>query len=160
VTLLIRSDSISSGMSHYLVREIQAAPNIDVRTGTTVVGGGGQGHLDHLVLEKRPNGRRVNVPADALFVLIGARPLTDWLPAGIAKDSHGFLLTGDDASHAWPLARRPLPQETSIPRVLAAGDVRHGSIKRVAAAVGEGATAVQRVHQLLAGNLDVAALAS
>jgi thioredoxin reductase (NADPH) len=89
------------------------------------------------------------VPADGLFILIGAHPMTDWLPADIARDAHGFLLTGEDLGDAWPLERRPLSLETSVPGVLAAGDVRHGSVKRVAAAVGEGATAVQLVHTVL-----------
>jgi thioredoxin reductase (NADPH) len=99
------------------------------------------------------------VPADALFVLIGAHPLTDWLPSDIATDPHGFLLTGDDLGDAWPLARRPFAQETSIPRVFAAGDVRHGSVKRVAAAVGDGATAVQHIHGVLEADLQAHAVA-
>ena len=89
------------------------------------------------------------VPADALFVLIGARPQTDWLPGEIARDAYGFVLTGDDLEEGWPLGRRPLSLETSMPGVLAVGDVRHGSVKRVAAAVGEGSVAVQLVHRLL-----------
>ena len=96
VTLLVRAASLDSGMSHYLVREVEAAPNIEVRTGTTVSGGGGEARLDHLVLQTLATGEQTTVEADALFVLIGAHPLTDWLPAGIAKDAHGFLLTGDD----------------------------------------------------------------
>ena len=160
VTLLARGTSLDSGMSHYLVREVEAAPNIDVRTGTTVSGGGGEARLDHLVLQTLATGEQTTVEADALFVLIGAHPLTDWLPAGIAKDAHGFLLTGDDLGTAWQLTRRPLPQETSIPRVFAAGDIRHGSVKRVAAAVGEGATAVQFVHRVLDADLATHPLAS
>ena len=160
VTLLARGASLDSGMSHYLVREVEAAPNIDVRTGTTVSGGGGEARLDHLVLQTLATGEQTTVEADALFVLIGAHPLTDWLPAGIAKDAHGFLLTGDDLDTAWRLTRRPLPQETSIPRVFAAGDIRHGSVKRVAAAVGEGATAVQFVHRVLDADLATHPLAS
>jgi thioredoxin reductase (NADPH) len=82
--------------------------------------------------------------------MIGARPQTDWLPADVARDSHGFVLTGEDiAAESWPLERRPLALETSMPGVLAAGDVRHASVKRVAAAVGEGSIAVQLVHRLL-----------
>jgi len=154
VTLLVRAASLDSGMSHYLVREVEAAPNIDVRTGTTVSGGGGEARLDHLVLQKLATGEQTTVAADALFVMIGAHPLTKWLPAGIAKDAHGFLLTGDDLGDAWGLTRRPFPQETSIPRVFAAGDIRHGSVKRVAAAVGEGATAVQFVHRVLQADLE------
>jgi len=90
------------------------------------------------------------VSANALFVLIGARPLTEWLPNELARDRTGFLLTGADIAGGWPLPRPPFPMETSVPRILAAGDVRSGSVKRVAAAVGEGATAVQAVHRVLA----------
>ena len=92
------------------------------------------------------------VAADALFVLIGAYPQTDWLPAEIARDPDGFLLTGDDLAggHDWPPGRRPFSLETSLPGVVAAGDVRHGSVKRVAAAVGEGSIAAQLIHGLLA----------
>jgi thioredoxin reductase (NADPH) len=152
VTVLVRADSLEAGMSHYLIQTIEAAPNLDVRTGTTVVGGGGDGHLQRLVLREGAAGEQQAVAADALFVLIGARPQTDWLPAGIARDGHGFLLTGDDVedSRDWPLARRPLSLETSMPGVLAAGDIRHGSVKRVAAAVGEGSIAAQLVHRLFA----------
>ena len=149
VTLVVRAQSLAAGMSDYLVRAVEATPNLEVRTDTSVVGGGGEGRLQHLVLRERSGGEET-VAADALFVLIGARPHSDWLPAEIARDTHGFLLTGDDVPEShWPLERRPLSLETSIPGVLAAGDVRHASVKRVASAVGEGATAVQLVHTLL-----------
>jgi thioredoxin reductase (NADPH) len=136
---------------------IQAAPNVEVRTGTTVTGGGGESHLDWLVLHDRATAEDETVPADALFVLIGAHPMTEWLPRDLTRDTHGFLLTGDDLDEAWPLERRPLSLETNVPRVFAAGDVRHGSIKRVAAAVGEGATAVQLVHRVLEEDEQLAA---
>lgn len=139
-------------MSDYLVRGIEATSNVEVRTGTVVVGGGGDGHLEHLVLRNGASGDEAAVAADALFVLIGARPHSDWLPKDTARDAHGFLLTGADLPDdtPWPLERRPLSLETSMPGVLAAGDVRHGSVKRVASAVGEGAIAVQLVHGLFA----------
>ena len=149
VTLVIRAGSLGAGMSQYLVSAIEAAPQIDVRTGTTVCGGDGDGRLERLVLCDAA-GHEESMPAEALFVLIGARPLTEWLPAAVARDAHGFLLTGEDVGGAWPLSRRPFPQETSVPGVFAAGDVRSGSIKRVAAAVGDGASVVQAVHHLLA----------
>jgi thioredoxin reductase (NADPH) len=150
VTLVARAQSLETGMSHYLVQAVESAPNVDVRTGTEVIGGGGEGHLERLVLRERGGTDAETVRADALFVLIGARPQTNWLPADIERDEHGFLLTGDDvAADVWPLERRPLSLETSMPGVLAAGDVRHASIKRVAAAVGEGSIAVQLVHQLV-----------
>jgi len=157
VTIVVRAASLDASMSHYLVRSVEAAPNVEVRTGTTVAGGGGEGRLQRLVLHDRATGEDETVPADALFVLIGARPLTEWLPPEIARDGHGFLLTGDDVGDAWPLGRRPFPLETSVPRVFAAGDARHGSVKRVAAAVGEGAGAVQDIHRVLAEQEEPAA---
>jgi thioredoxin reductase (NADPH) len=152
VTLLVRAESLDAGMSHYLVRELEATPNVEVRTRTTVVGGGGEGRLQELVLSEASTGEESTVAADALFVLIGARPRTDWLPGEIARDREGFLYTGEDlpVENEWPLERRPLALETSMPGVLAAGDVRHGSIKRVASAVGEGSIAAQLVHSLRA----------
>jgi thioredoxin reductase (NADPH) len=140
-------------MASYLVREIGATPNVDVRVRISVIGGGGDGHLQELVLREEA-GEEETVAADALFVLIGARPHTDWLPGEIARDDHGFLLTGEDVAETgdWPLERQPLGLETSMPGVLAAGDVRHNSVKRVASAVGEGSIAVHLVHDLLAGD--------
>lgn len=157
VTILVRAAALDTSMSSYLVQAIEANVRIDVRTGTAVSGGGGEGHLASLVLRDLASDAEETVPADALFVLIGSRPHTDWLPPELAKDEQGFLLTGDDVGRAWPLERHPLPLETSMPAVFAAGDVRHGSVKRVAAAVGEGATAVQSVHRLLAEERPVAA---
>lgn len=150
VTILIRSRSLAAGMSYYLVQAVRAAPKIAVRTATEVVGGGGGAHLERLVLREAATGSDETVPADALFVLIGARPLTEWLPNELARDPKGFLLTGADIAGGWPLQRPPFPLETSVPRIFAAGDVRSGSVKRVAAAVGEGAAAVQAVHRVLA----------
>jgi thioredoxin reductase (NADPH) len=152
VTLVVRAASLDVGMSHYLVEQIEATPNIEVRTGTEVVGGGGDGRLEHLVLRARGNGVEEQVPAQGLFLLIGARPRTDWLPATVERDSGGFVMTGADLSEQGLGAfdRAPLPLETSVPGVLAVGDVRHGSVKRVASAVGEGAMAIPQVHRLLA----------
>ncbi|HEU5244989.1 MAG TPA: FAD-dependent oxidoreductase [Gaiellaceae bacterium] len=150
VTMLVRAGALGTSMSHYLVHAIGANPGIEVLAGTAVTGGGGEGHLQHLVIRDLASGAEQTVSADALFVLIGSRPRTDWLPLELAQDEHGFLLTGDDVGSAWPLERHPFALETSMPGVLAVGDVRHGSVKRVAAAVGEGATAVQLVHRLLA----------
>jgi thioredoxin reductase (NADPH) len=150
VTILIRSRSLAAGMSYYLVQAVGSAPKVAVRTVTEVVGGGGGAHLERLVLRDTASGTDETVPADALFVLIGARPLTEWLPNELARDRKGFLLTGADIAGGWPLQRPPFPMETSVPRIFAAGDVRSGSVKRVAAAVGEGATAVQAVHRVLA----------
>jgi thioredoxin reductase (NADPH) len=151
VTLVVRTQSLSAGMSHYLLREIEATPNIEVRLGTEVVGGGGDGHLQQLVLREGRGGRGETVEADGLFILIGAWPRTSWLPDELARDARGFLLTGADAREAWREERPPLALETSIPGVFAAGEVRHGSAKRVAAAVGEGSVAIQQVHSYMVG---------
>jgi len=149
VTIVVRAQSLEARMSHYLVRTIQAEPKIEVRVGTEVVGGGGEGQLRELELRESVSGEQTTVAADALFVLIGARPQTEFLPPEMARDEYGFLRTGDDLSpDEWPLDRSPLGLETSMPGVFAVGDARHGSVKRVAAAVGEGSVAVQLVHRL------------
>jgi thioredoxin reductase (NADPH) len=152
VTLVVRAESLRAGMSHYLVRALEARPNVEVRAGTEVVGGGGEARLEYLELGDAATGERRTVPADGLFVLIGARPRTAWLPEEIARDEHGFLLTGADlrGDRRWPLERRPRLLETSMPGVFASGDVRHGSVKRVASAVGEGSIAIQLVQSLFA----------
>jgi thioredoxin reductase (NADPH) len=150
VTLVVRAKSLGAGMSHYLVRQVEAAANVDVRLDSEVVGGGADGTwLDHLVL-RSGDGEEETVPAQGLFLMIGAHPRTDWLPSEIARDSRGFILTGPDLGEdcGWPLVRTPLLLETSMPGVLAAGDARHGAVKRVASAVGEGSIAIQLVHQL------------
>ena len=122
-----------------------------VRLHTRVVDGRGESRLEALTLEDTQTGRRDEVPAAAVFILIGAEPHTDWLRDSVHLDDHGFVLTGTDVpAKAWPATRAPLPFESSLPGVLAAGDVRHGSVKRVAGAVGEGAVAVSSVHRYLA----------
>jgi thioredoxin reductase (NADPH) len=150
VTVVVRADFLDAGMSHYLVQLITSTANIDVRVGTSVVDGGGDGHLEHLVLRDR-SGTLETVPADALFVMIGAKPHTDWLPPSVRRDEQGFVLTGPAVEDGWPLARSPFLLETSLPGVFAAGDVRHGSVKRVASAVGEGSVAIQMLHEFFAG---------
>ena len=150
VTLVVRAQSLGAGMSHYLVHELEGTPNVEVRLGTEVVGGGGDGRLQYLVLRKGATDEYETVAADGLFVLAGARPRTDWLSEEISRDRQGFLLTGPDLpdDRNWPFERLPLLLETSMPGVLAVGDVRHGSVKRVASAVGEGSIAIQLVHSL------------
>ena len=152
VTLVVRAATLGAGMSHYLVRQVEETPNVEVRTCTEVVGGGGDGWLEHLVLRDRMSSEEETVPAYALFLMIGARPHTDWLPPIVERDPDGFVMTGPDLSPdaLRAFGRPPVPLETSVPGVLAAGDVRHGSVKRVASAVGEGSIAIRYVHRLLA----------
>jgi thioredoxin reductase (NADPH) len=150
VTLLVRSRSLAASMSDYLTREIDNTANVHVRYRSEVVGGGGDGRLEHLLIQDRDSGRAESLPAAGLFILIGAEPFTDWLPGAIARDQWGFILTGPDATLHWPLARAPFLFETTTPGVFAVGDVRHGSVKRVASAVGEGSIAVRLVHDYLA----------
>ena len=155
VTMVVRGAGLGVTMSDYLVTVIAETPNIEVLVGTEVVDGTGAGGLASVTLLDRATGGRREVPAAALFVLIGAEPRTGWLAGAVARDERGFVLTGRDLdpdTGGWPLRRPPLLLETSIPGVFAAGDVRHRSVKRVAAAAGEGATAVQLVHEYLAGD--------
>jgi thioredoxin reductase (NADPH) len=153
VTLLVRARSLSTSMSDYLIQEIEAAQNIDVRFESKVTDGGGEGRLEHLVLKNLGSGTTEIVPAAALFVLIGAEPHTGWLPEEIERDKRGYILAGQEllrdgeVSQVWPLGRSPLLMETSMPGVFAVGDVRRGSVKRVASAVGAGAIAIQSVHE-------------
>jgi len=154
-TILVRGPSLADTMSRYLIDAIEAAENVEVRTTVEVVGGGGEGRLERLVLRNRETGELETVPAAAVFVLIGSRPHTAWLPETIARDRWGFLMTGGDirmdpeACAHWLLDRPPLMYETTLPGVFAVGDVRHRSVKRVASAVGEGSVAVTQVHEYL-----------
>jgi thioredoxin reductase (NADPH) len=152
VTVVVRGDGLAASMSDYLIRQIDEAHNVTVRLRSSVVGGGGDGVLDHLVLHDRSNGERETVRVGGLFLLIGSEPRTDWLDETVARDDWGFLLTGSDV----PATRRdsfsgrqPAMLETSVPGVFAAGDVRRGSVKRVASAVGDGAAAIQSLHGYL-----------
>lgn len=150
VVLLVRGDSLRASMSDYLITQLGATPNIEIRFQTQVVEAQGDSRLESLTIENA-SGRRETVDAAGLFVMIGARPHTEWLAPLLRVDNEGFILTGRDlAAESWRLERPPLPFETSLPGVFAAGDVRHMSVKRVAAAVGEGSVAVGSVHQYLA----------
>jgi thioredoxin reductase (NADPH) len=151
VTLVVRKDRLDFGMSDYLVRQVEDAPNIDVRLRTEVTGGDGGEWLERLEL-RGADGTIETVPADALFLMIGADPNTDWLPDELLREARGFLLTGEAARQNgdWPLEREPFALETSMPGVFAAGDVRAGSMSRVASAVGEGSITVRMVHELFA----------
>jgi thioredoxin reductase (NADPH) len=150
VTLLVRGKSLAATMSDYLITQLEATRNVDVRLGTRIVDGHGEYRLQALTVEDVRTGRRERLPAAAAFVLIGGQPRTEWLRDVLALDERGFILTGRDLPpQAWPLPRAPLPFETSLPGVLAAGDARFGSVKRVAGAAGEGSVAVGAVHQYL-----------
>jgi thioredoxin reductase (NADPH) len=157
VTMVVRGADLSSSMSDYLVTEISDTSNIDVRLRTKIFDGGGRTHLETLTLQNRDTDAIEVMPAAALFLMIGAEPHTEWLGDRIERDDKGFILTGRDLYQTfalpagWPLERPPLLLETSLPGVFAAGDVRHGSTKRVASAVGEGAVAIQLVHEYLRG---------
>ncbi|HYY81406.1 MAG TPA: FAD-dependent oxidoreductase [Actinomycetes bacterium] len=157
VTMLVRGSSLAATMSDYLIQQIHAAPNITIRLGVEAVDGHGDGQLTGLTLRDWQSGATETVPAAALFVLIGAEPHTGWLPQAIRRDRWGFVVTGADLLQdgrpppGWPLERPPMPFESSMPGVFAVGDVRHGSVKRVAAAVGEGSVAIQLIHQYLNG---------
>jgi thioredoxin reductase (NADPH) len=152
VTLVVRADSLAAGMSHYLVQQVEASPNIEVRLATEVVGGAGDGWLERLELRGRGGGEAETAEAHALFLMIGARPHTDWLPPEILRDAGGFVRTGPELAEEpeWTLDRTPFSLETSMPGVFAVGDVRHGSVSRVSSAVGEGSIAVTLVHELFA----------
>jgi thioredoxin reductase (NADPH) len=157
VTMVVRGAGLAASMSDYLVRTIESARNIDVRLHTTVVDGHGTERLEQLTLADATTGRTRTVPAGALFILIGASPRTQWLPASIHRDAKGFILTGQDLMTTDRAAERehtPRALETSLPGVFAAGDVRHGSVKRVASAVGEGGISIRFVHDYLAHLMD------
>jgi thioredoxin reductase (NADPH) len=142
-------------MSSYLIDQIEQTPNIVVETGTEVVGVSGETRLECIRLKK--DGQERQVAATSLFIFIGAEPKTDWLPEAVKRDARGFVLTGNELMQdgkrplGWTEDRDPYLVETSVPGVFAAGDVRGGSIKRCASAVGEGSMAVQFAHQYLAG---------
>lgn len=154
VTLVVRSDRVAASMSDYLVRQIEATPTIEMRLHTEVAGASGRGRLTSLTLRDNRSGATEGVPADALYVMIGAAAHTDWLDGALARDEQGFILTGPEVTSQrefpWALDRPPMLLETSLPGVFAAGDVRAGSVKRVASAVGAGSIAVQLAHLRLA----------
>jgi thioredoxin reductase (NADPH) len=155
VVMLVRGASLSTSMSQYLIDQIKKTPNIQVETHAQVVEVFGGDHLEALSIHCGDTGQTEKVPANLLSVFIGAEPNTDWLAGVVERDQRGFILTGAELvrdgkrPQGWPLARDPYWTETSVPGIFAAGDVRHGSVKRVASGVGEGSIAVQFIHQYL-----------
>ena len=153
VVIVALEDTLEETMSRYLVDRISATPNIVVKTNHTVVGAEGVDHLERLTIQNVKTGSIEVVPAQSLFVFIGATPNTDWLPTSVTRDEKGFVLSGLDFAiehkrpRGWSLDRAPFMLETSVPGVFVAGDVRHGSVKRLTAAVGEGAMAAHFIHQ-------------
>ena len=151
VTLVIRGQDLAASMSQYLIDAIAAAANVQVRTSSEIVGGGGDGRLQNILLRERRTGRDETLAVDGLFVMIGAEPFTGWLPDDVGRDGHGFVLAGSDAARdpRWNQSRPPQPYESTVPGLFAVGDVRCGSVKRVASAVGEGSVVVSQIHQHL-----------
>jgi thioredoxin reductase (NADPH) len=154
VTILIRGASLDASMSRYLIDELERKPNVHVRTGGEIVRCKGDGRLECVTIRSRTDGSLDDVDVHAVFIFIGADAITDWLPKEVVCDERGYVCTGRDVTdlmpEAWPLERDPYLLETSVPGIFAAGDVRHGSIKRVASGVGEGSIAIAFVHEHLA----------
>ena len=154
VTILIRGPSLDASMSRYLIDELGHKPNVHLRTGGEIVRCIGDERLECVTIRNRADGTLDDVDVHAVFIFIGADAITDWLPAEVVRDERGYVCTGRDVTDlmpgAWPLERDPYLLETSVPGIFAAGDVRHGSIKRVAAGVGEGSIAIAFVHEHLA----------
>jgi thioredoxin reductase (NADPH) len=151
VTIMVRGDKLAASMSQYLIDELDKKENVSIKFSCNCISVGGTGHLEFIKVEDK-NGEET-ISADMLFIFIGSKPETEWLPAELIRDAQGFVCTGRDVLDLQPAggehARDPYLLETSIPGIFAAGDVRHGSMKRVAASVGEGSMAIALVHQYL-----------
>ncbi len=155
VVILVRGESLSSTMSQYLIDQVKEMPNIQLWTHASVAEAHGDTHLEEISVLCSDTGKVERVPASAMFIFIGALPRTDWLASVVERDERGFILTGPDLIRdgqrpkGWALDRDPFLLETNVPGLFAVGDVRHGSVKRVASGVGEGSVAVQFIHQYL-----------
>jgi thioredoxin reductase (NADPH) len=153
--MLVRSNSLAVSMSRYLIRRIESSPTIILRPQTEVVAVDGKDHLESVCWRNSQTGQTEKHEISHLFIMTGADPNTHWLDGCVALDDKGFIKTGPDLSAdnpstaGWPLTRQPYLLETSLPGVFAVGDVRGGSIKRVASAVGEGSTGISFVHKVL-----------
>jgi thioredoxin reductase (NADPH) len=156
VVMLVRGDSLSATMSRYLIDQIEKTPNVQVWAHAAVIEVHGETHLEEISVQCSDTNTVERVPASAMFIYIGALPRTDWLQGTVVRDDRGFILAGPDLVKDgklpadWKLDRDPFLLESSMPGVFVVGDVRHGSIKRVASAVGEGAIAVQFIHRYMA----------
>jgi thioredoxin reductase (NADPH) len=156
VVMLVRGVSLASTMSHYLIEQIEKTPNIELWPQTSVVEVHGESRLSAITIQRAATGQKEQLPATSLFIFIGAQPRTEWLSGLIERDERGFILSGPDLLRdgkrpkSWTLDRDPGLLETNIPGIFVVGDVRHGSVKRVASGVGEGAVVVQFMHQYLA----------
>jgi thioredoxin reductase (NADPH) len=155
VVILVRGSSLAATMSQYLIDQIEETPNIQLWTHASVTEAHGETHLEEISVLCSDTSKVERVPASAMFIFIGALPRTDWLSDLVERDDRGFILTGPDLvwdgkrPKGWSLERDPFLLETNIPGLFAVGDVRHGSVKRVASGVGEGSVAVQFIHQYL-----------
>jgi thioredoxin reductase (NADPH) len=156
VTLVVRGNSLSSSMSQYVIDQIRETNNIRVLLNSRVTEVRGDSRLEFISITNTKTGKSETLPSHGLYIFIGAVPHTDVLVGLVERDANGFILTGPDLidgrrerPHGWTLKRQPLLLESNIPGIFAAGDVRHGSMKRVAASVGEGSIAVQLIHQYL-----------
>jgi thioredoxin reductase (NADPH) len=155
VVMLVRGSSVSSSMSQYLIDQLKKTPNIQIEYNTTVAEAHGNDHLEAISIHCSTTNETNQVPANALFIMIGAAPNTSWLANMVERDELGFILSGSDLLRegkrpkGWQLDRDPGLLETSVPGIFVVGDVRHGSVKRVASGVGEGSVAVSFVHQYL-----------
>jgi thioredoxin reductase (NADPH) len=155
VKLLARGDSLAKSMSQYLIDELARTPNVVVQLQTRVVEAHGENHLESITIANDQTGQTTTAPAVALFIFIGATPHTTCVADLIESDERGYILSGADLTlngrrpRNWPLERKPYLLETNVPGIFVAGDVRHGSIKRVASAVGEGSIAIELIHQYL-----------
>jgi thioredoxin reductase (NADPH) len=151
VYLVVRSNDLRKNMSAYLAKRIEQSDRIQILLNSEVCSIDGSNHLERVVIADKRSGKKLNLEAGAVFVMVGADPRTAWLPSKIAKDDKGFILTGSElvTSGIWTEKRQPYFLETSCPGVFAVGDARSGSVKRVASAVGEGSMAVSFVHQYL-----------